>query len=218
MLAHDLYSERVTEESGRRRMAPEQRREQLLDAAVQLAAGGDLTALSVQEIAAHAGVSDGLLYHYFPTKQALLIAAVRRAAERMRVALDAALQGPPLESLVAGLGAYLDHVQADPTGWRALLKATGGELAAIAADVTEHSRALVLAGLGIPNPGPALSMALQGWSALEREVCLAWLEHPQVARGAVEDLLLSAFLNVLEATARHDPETSDVLKRVLGRP
>jgi AcrR family transcriptional regulator len=64
----------------RRRLAPERRTEQLLDAALTLAAGGDLAALSVEDIAREAGVSVGLLYHYFPTKQALVTAAVRRAA------------------------------------------------------------------------------------------------------------------------------------------
>jgi AcrR family transcriptional regulator len=52
------------------------------DVAVELAAGGDLSAVSVQDIAARAGVSEGLLYHYFPNKDALLLAAVRRAGRR----------------------------------------------------------------------------------------------------------------------------------------
>jgi DNA-binding transcriptional regulator YbjK len=55
-------------------MSSTERREQLLDAAVELAAGGDLSALSVRDIAAHAGISEGLLFHYFPTKDALLLA------------------------------------------------------------------------------------------------------------------------------------------------
>ena len=106
-----------------RRLTPERRRAHLLDAAAELAAGRDLATLSVEEIAAHAGVSEGLLYHYFPTKQALLVAAVRRAADAMLAALDAVPTGPPSDALSRGLSAYLDHVQADPTGWRALLQA-----------------------------------------------------------------------------------------------
>ncbi len=134
----------------------------------------------------------------------------------MAAALDAAAQGPPLQSLAAGLAAYLDHVQAEPMGWRALLQARTGELAEVAAALDEHSRSLVLAGLGVSDPSPALLMALNGWAALERDVCLTWLERPQVARTVVEELLMTMFLTALQATARHDEQTREVLARVMG--
>ncbi len=199
-----------------RRLTPQRRRAQLLDAAAELAAGRDLATLSVEEIAAHAGVSEGLLYHYFPTKQALLVAAVRRAADAMLAALDAVPPGPPSAALAAGLSAYLDHVQADPTGWRSLLQARSGELAAVAAAVDQRSRELVLAALGMPEPSPALTLALDAWLALEKQACLAWLDHPELPRAGLEDLLGSTFERTLEATARHDQQTREVLARLMG--
>ena len=198
----------------RRRLGPAERREHLLDAAVSLAAGRDLTSLSVAEIAGHAGVSEGLLYHYFPTKDALLLAAVERAADAMATALDVAAQGAPLEALTAGLMAYLDHVQADPTGWRALLQARTGPLAEVAARVEGHSRRLTLARLGAEEPSAALATALDGWAALERQVCLDWLDRPGLSRQVVEDLLLSSFLAAVEASGRHDAQTRQVLQRL----
>jgi AcrR family transcriptional regulator len=142
------------EATPRRRLDPARRREQLLDAAVELAAGRDLTLLSVQDIAAYAGVSEGLLYHYFPTKDALLVAAVQRAADALTSALDGAAQGPPMVALLAGLAAYLDHVQADPTGWHAVLQARTGALADIGAAVEEHARRLLLAALDVRDASP----------------------------------------------------------------
>lgn len=62
--------------------------------------GRGIEGVSVQEIAAHAGVSEGLLYHYFPTKQALLLAAVQRAADAMVAAVDIAWPGTPLDALL----------------------------------------------------------------------------------------------------------------------
>jgi AcrR family transcriptional regulator len=197
-----------------RRLSADERREQLLDHAAALAAGGDVAALSVRDIAAAAGVSEGLLYHYFPTKAALLVAVVQRAADAMTRALDRALQGPPLEALMAGLAAYLDHVQADPTGWRVLLEARSGELAVVAQTVVEHSRRLTLDRLGAPEPSAALAAALDGWTALETAVCLHWLASPQLSRAAVEDLLLSSFLSCLQAAARHDDQSRAVLARL----
>lgn len=196
----------------RRRLDPARRREQLLDAAVELAAGRDLTLLSVSDIAAHAKVSEGLLYHYFPTKDALLVAAVQRAADALLTALDGAAGGTPQSSLAAGLGAFLDHVQADPTGWHAVLQARTGPLAEIGEAVEEHGRRLTLASLGIEHASPLLRAALDGWAALEREACLTWLRHPEMSRPAIEDLLMSSFIAGIEAAARHDAQAQEVLR------
>jgi AcrR family transcriptional regulator len=199
-----------------RRLPPEQRREQLLDAATDLAGGRDLATLSVQDIARHAGVSEGLLYHYFPTKQALLLAAAARAAARMTAALEAAGGDDPREVLLAGLRAYLDHVRDDPAGWRVLLQAQSGEPARIAAAVDERSRSLALQLMGVVEPSPALLLAVDGFLALEKQVCRTWLDHPEVPRAAVEDLLATTFLRALEAAARHDEQARAAWDRLAG--
>lgn len=208
----------MVEEPTRRRLTADQRREQLLDAVSTLAADTDVEALSVQELAAHAGVSEGLLYHYFPSKQALVLAAVRRVAGAMidDLRAAAAADGPPVIRLAAGLAAYLDHVQAQPVGWRAALRARTGELAQISTDLELYSRGLILDALGVENPSEPLMVALAAWSALERQACLSWLEHPHITRQAVEDLLLSSFTCALEAIAMHDPQTAAVLTRLTG--
>lgn len=199
----------------RRRLDKASRREQLLEAAVELAAGRDLTGLSVQEIAAHAGVSEGLLYHYFPTKQALVAAAVERAAAALLDDLGTATSGgTPREQLEAGLDAYLAHVRSQPTGWRALLAARTGELAAVATAVEERSSALVLRVLGVEEAGPPLVVALAGWAALEREACLAWLDRPDVATEAVKELLTTTFLAALAAAAAYDEQARRALERL----
>jgi AcrR family transcriptional regulator len=202
-----------------RRLAPAARRTQLLDTAVRLAAGGDLLAVSVADIAEAARVSEGLLYHYFPSKQALLEAAVQRAADRLLADLTAAVDapGPPMAQLAAALEAYLDHVQADPTGWRALLAATSGEPARIAESLDAATTALVCRALGIDEPGPALRLLLTAWSATERATCLAWLGSPELTRAAVRDLLLTAFGAALTSMAPHDPQVAQVLA-CLGEP
>jgi len=200
----------------RRRLSPEERREQLLDSALALAAGGDIAAISVGEVAAHAGVSEGLLYHYFSTKQALVVAAVRRAADAFIEDLRAAAVGPSLARLTAGLGAYLDHVQSQPTGWRALLHANTAELAAIGAEVEQESLRLALDALGIAAPTDVLLVTLTGWAQLERSICLGWLEHPGVERATVEDLLTSTFIAALTSAGRYDPEAHAALVRITG--
>lgn len=201
----------------RRRLAPAERREHLLDVALELAAGGDVAAVSVRDLSARAGISEGLLYHYFPTKDALVEAAVRRAADALLADIGAVPPaGPPRTRLLAALGVYLDHVQAQPTGWKAVLQATGGMLAAIGEEVEQASLAVVLAALQVREPSPALAVALAGWAGLERDACLRWLEHPEVPRAMIEELVLHAFLAALGAVAPHDPEVRSALARLVA--
>jgi len=214
-----------------RRLAPAARRAHLIETAVRLAAGGDLLAVSVADIAAAAGVSEGLLYHYFPSKQALLEAAVQRAADELLADLTAAVLGPvdgsdpesaaadsPLARLTAALDAYLDHVEADPTGWRALLAATSGEPARIAAELDAASGELFCHALGVERLGPGLRLLLAGWFGLERATCLNWLDNPELGRDAVRELLLAVFDSSLAAIAPHDEQLRDVVSRLGAAP
>ncbi|MDN5895962.1 MAG: TetR/AcrR family transcriptional regulator, partial [Nocardioides sp.] len=60
------------------RMNPASRREQLLDLGVTLLATRSLDEISIEMLAEEAGISRGLLYHYFGNKQDFHEAVVRR--------------------------------------------------------------------------------------------------------------------------------------------
>jgi TetR/AcrR family transcriptional regulator len=62
------------------------RREQILSAAVKLFATRGLAATRVTDIAAAVGMSQGLLYHYFPAKEDIYVEIIRLAFERMNTA------------------------------------------------------------------------------------------------------------------------------------
>lgn len=66
-----------------KRLSPEHRREQLLDHARRLIVERGLSACSLEEVAAQAGVSKALVYKYFPTRDAVLKALVAREYEIM---------------------------------------------------------------------------------------------------------------------------------------
>jgi TetR/AcrR family transcriptional regulator, cholesterol catabolism regulator len=74
-----MLSERLLNESppmGRRAQAL-WRRERLLDAALTVFVDKGVDGATVKDITAAAGVTQGLLYHYFPGKDALLVALLR---------------------------------------------------------------------------------------------------------------------------------------------
>jgi AcrR family transcriptional regulator len=54
------------------------RRDRLIDAALVVFARKGVDAANIKEIGSEAGVAPGLIYHYFPNKEALLAAAVER--------------------------------------------------------------------------------------------------------------------------------------------
>jgi|WetSurMetagenome_2_1015567.scaffolds.fasta_scaffold50638_2 AcrR family transcriptional regulator len=54
----------------------EERRIQILDVALEVFAASGFAGTSIKDIAGAAGISQGLMYHYFPSKQALLGATI----------------------------------------------------------------------------------------------------------------------------------------------
>ena len=71
----------ATAPTGRVRMDPGSRREQLLELGVRLLSTRSLDELSIEMLAEEAGISRGLLYHYFGNKQDFHRAVVRKAAD-----------------------------------------------------------------------------------------------------------------------------------------
>jgi TetR/AcrR family transcriptional regulator, cholesterol catabolism regulator len=61
------------------------RRERILDVAVELASAGGYDAVQMREVAERAGVALGTLYRYFPSKVHLLVAAMAREIEGIKV-------------------------------------------------------------------------------------------------------------------------------------
>jgi AcrR family transcriptional regulator len=66
--------------TGRTRLSPDLRREQILQAASAAFRGADYSAVGLDAIADAAGVTRGLLHHYFGSKRGLYLAVVERAA------------------------------------------------------------------------------------------------------------------------------------------
>lgn len=93
------------------------RREALVAAAVGLVAEGGLGAATVRAVAERAGVTPGLIRHYFGTREALLLAAYRQVMDDMFLASEAAageLPEAPLPRLAAFVAASLRPPVVDP--------------------------------------------------------------------------------------------------------
>ena len=66
----------------------ESRRKQIMDAALELFASEGYSHCSISQLASHAGISKGLMYNYFRSKEALLIAIIEEGMEDIMVMMD----------------------------------------------------------------------------------------------------------------------------------
>lgn len=190
----------------RTRLDPDRRREQLLDLGVELLSVRRLEDLSIDALAEVAGISRGLLYHYFSSKRDFHLAVLRRMAHTMFRLTAPTLDLPPAEQLVGSLEAYVDFVSANRESYLAFVRAAaaGDEeyrqiyedaRAALTDRIFEHAGGDLLAGLGIDD-SPALRLFVRGWAAMVEDVVLAWLED---ARGVQRRQLLDALAGSLAA-------------------
>jgi AcrR family transcriptional regulator len=94
------------------RMSASERREQLLNAAVEEFAAHGYEATTTADIATRAGISQPYVFRFFPTKKALYIAVIDRCVERILRDWESALPKPG-ESRLATLGrAYVEAIPA----------------------------------------------------------------------------------------------------------
>lgn len=101
-----------------RREGEEKRREDLIAAAIELVAEGGATAATVRAIAGRAGVTPGLIRHYFASKDELTQAAYRSVMEAMTQSavqsLDVAVPDDPKARLAAFVAANFKPAVLDP--------------------------------------------------------------------------------------------------------
>lgn len=94
----------------------ERRREQILEKATAVFAAMGYRNADVQDIADPLGVSKGTVYRYFPTKEALFLAAVERGVRRLDATMDEVLRNvaDPVDRMAAGTVTYLRFFGANP--------------------------------------------------------------------------------------------------------
>src|SRR3954465_4952503 len=93
------------------RLQTAERRRQLLEAGAQVFTERSYDDASMAEVARAAGISKGLLYHYFPSKRDLFVAPLEAAAAELREITQPDPSLPVTDQLVAVLDAYLRWIE-----------------------------------------------------------------------------------------------------------
>lgn len=125
------------------RLPREERREQLLDAALALIAEHGYGGASMEAVAREADISKTVVYDAFGDRHGMLKALLEREQERVLTAIAAAMPTPPLsgdpaELLKSGFTSVLEAVRDNPDTWRLILLPADGTPRAVRAEVDRH--------------------------------------------------------------------------------
>ncbi len=181
-------------------MTAQDRRQQLVDIGLDLLGTRPIHEMALDEVAAAAGVSRTLVFHYFPSKGDYFAAVVSSAGERL---MQAVPRGPGTDvdaRLHAMVSAFLKFVSRKRGAYVALVRgASGGDPQVLA--VLDQVRAQhVLRWLEAaewPVRDDITQLAVRGWLGSLEEVALAATTSP-VPRAVVVELLVAGLRSDLE--------------------
>jgi AcrR family transcriptional regulator len=184
-----------------RRLNVDERRQQLLERGAELFTSHPYDELSMSKIAAEAGISKALLYHYFPSKRAFFEETLSAWAEQLRERTEPDPDLPPIEQLQNSLGAFLSLVEENAATYRNLIDSANGvpEIRDLIDQVRRQTAERILAALYPDRPTPKARTAVSGWLWFMDGACLDWIEHHDVEREELRDLLLGVLMGSLLA-------------------
>lgn len=158
------------------RLAPEVRRRQLLDAALEVLNASGFGAVTVEAVAARAGVTRPVVYDMFGDLDGLMLALLEREEQRALTPLLEILGQDPGQEVEAedflldAVGAFLGAVRSSPRTWRLLLMPPPGSSVELRERIMRSRRLLA----------ERISELLD-WGIAQRGGPLG-LDHPLLAR------------------------------------
>lgn len=158
----------------RTRLAHDDRRRQLVGIGLAKLVDKPLWELSVDEVAAEAGISRGLLFHYFPTKRDFYVACVQAAGRRILRNTAPDPTHPPREQVHGMVRALVEQIDRRRAFYLSLLHGTGTadvSLVEVYDGIWSESTARVLAALDLPV---SRHDVVHAWWAYVEDRALSW--------------------------------------------
>ena len=191
------------------RLDVDERRRQLLEAGTRLFTERSYEDLTMSRIAIEIGVSKGLLYHYFPSKADYFRATLEHAAADLERVTRPDPERPAPEQLFHAVDAYLRWIDEHSDSYEKLLRSADAltEVSSLIDRVREATAERIVVALTPTRrkPRPALRTVVHAWLWSIDGACLNWLEHRELSRDQLRDLLLRGFAASLESARAVDP-------------
>ncbi|MGH3716301.1 MAG: TetR/AcrR family transcriptional regulator [Micromonosporaceae bacterium] len=192
----------------RTRLEHDERRTQILSAARALFSERDYQAVSSSEIATAAGVSRGLLNHYFGTKRDLYLEVMRELMAVPPVPVPEYVEGSTVEERVhQSVDGWLEPLQRNAHTWLTAVEAAGSgrdpELESLLDTAREKAvaRIVEVTGLGpLARVHPEVRGVLRGFSGMAETTTREWLRGGRLSRRQAHVLLETTLLTLIRET------------------
>jgi len=182
----------------RTRLARDERREQLVDAAAAVLQGRDPAEVTFEEIADAAGVSRALVYNYFGDRNGVLEAVYRRNLRLLRERIGAAVATTRgREALYELVRVNVEFAVENPAGYR---YAAGESIFSRIPELEERRVSSVAKNFG---GEPDSHVVARGWLSAIHGMVIYWLDHPDgVSPERVVDVITAFLGGALESVAK----------------
>ena len=188
----------------RRRLTAEDRRKQLVDIGLMMLRTQPIHELSIDAVAAEAGISRGLLFHYFPTKRDFYVAVMSAAGRRLLRVTEPDPALPADEQLRQMLLSFVAFVSRRRDSYISFVRgAAGGDVYVV--EVYAETRAAlttrVLDLLGDSTasvvPASPVRLTVHAWLAYVEDLAIEWSGLPESSRPSTPDELVTHFVEAL---------------------
>lgn len=158
-------------------MSADDRRRQLVEVGWRLLQSRPIHEMALDEVAAEAGISRTLLFHYFPTKGDFYAAVVQSAGEHLLrpvVTPRGASAEERVRTLVEG---FVRLVERNRPSYTALVRGAGGgdqRVVGLIGDIRDSLVPKWLAAAGWSDGDPLARLVVRGWLVGMEETVLAW--------------------------------------------
>ena len=187
----------VSETVRRTRLTRDDRRRQLLGIGLAKLVDKPIQDLSVDEVAAEAGISRGLLFHYFPTKRDFYRECIAAAGRRILRTTAPDPDLPPEGQVRDMVRLFVEQIDRRRDFYLSLLHGTGAaDLAVVRVydDIWDQATARVLGCLTL---GTERAEVVHGWWMYVEDRALSWSGPPPARRTRTLDALVDHAVAVL---------------------
>ncbi len=183
----------------RTRLAREERRALIVDAAAEVFRGRDPGEVTFEEIADAAGVSRALVYNYFGDRHGLLAAVHRRYVDVLQSRVTEAMAGA---TTVAGalrdaVAVHVELATTDPWGYRYAAGVVPFFGLADQREVRVETLARLYGG------GPDGRLVAAGVLAAVQAMVLHWIDHPELSTERLHELVTALVGSGISSLHRH---------------
>jgi AcrR family transcriptional regulator len=186
-------------------LSSDERRRQLLGIGLRMLVERPIQELSVDAVAAEAGISRGLLFHYFPTKADYHDAVIGAASRRMLRNTAPDEDAGPDQAVAQFVRRFYEQIERRRDFYLALVFGAGA--LSLGGDRVENMRQRFAERLGaVLELDAAQLAAVRGWAAYVEDRALNWSDPTHVGRRPLDDEVAhcAAALTALLALAGGD--------------